>query len=72
MSSYFQIPPKKNVQLYRERSWIWYGEKGEGLKEVSKAKTKTLSSPQNISYPRTQTQQRIQETGLAVSQTLCV
>lgn len=47
-------------------------EKREGLKKVSKAKTKTLSSPQNISHPRTQTQQHIQETSLAVSQTLCV
>ena len=46
---------------------IW--KKREGLK----AKTKPLSSPQNISYPRTQTQQQhIQETGLAVSQTLYV
>lgn len=45
-------------------------EKREGLKEVSKAKTKTLSSRQNIAHPRTQTQQHIQETGLAVTQTL--
>lgn len=44
-----------------------------GLKEVSKAKTKTSSSPQNISYPfAQQQQQRSQETGLAASQTLYV
>lgn len=47
------------------------GEKREGLREVSKVKTKALSR-QNISHPRTQTQQHIQETGLAVSQTLDV
>lgn len=46
--------------------------KKRGLKEESKAKTKTSSSPQNISYSFTQTQQHIQEIGLAASQTLYV